>query len=231
MTPYLHTSYDPFCEKAPASVTNIIIHNDVDMTTTFLDRVFGLLGPRIVNLSLECRVGHWGQLSDVLVIFPNLLRLSVRPCFITRDALDGMGQKHPLQLLTISFETLWVLCQQDFMACLKQLLYHDCLYNIRSLLLSDKLAGGRWESFLQDFSPQLAWRFSDISDCLRQRNNASAGLIENGVWILARGDDNYDTICEFTEENLEEIIENHKELRSVGESIIELEEGMKLLAI
>jgi hypothetical protein len=67
-----------------------------------------------------------------------------------------------------------------------------------------------------------SFQFSGISECLNPRSNATNGLLENGVWLLAKEYDNDHTICEFTFENLEEIIDDDEELTSVGESIIEL---------
>jgi hypothetical protein len=207
----LDTCYLIAFEKPPASLKSLIVEEMVyphkSPTDEVLDKVFGLIGSRILTLKMDYEVDSVVEAWDIFEKFPNLLYLGIRTVFIYDDELSQMDLKidHPLRSVTLLLDRPDDIYYPGFLDRVKDLLNIDWLPNIRNLRLSDQPSPYRWAHLLQEISLPIAEtepsRLLDIGRCLKQRSSSGSGPRESGVWLVD-GRDNDAIICEFTEEDI-----------------------------
>jgi hypothetical protein len=191
-------------EKAPASLINLVVEDgERQAVISVLESVFKLIGSRIRTLKLEYYGRPTGKLANYLIKFPNLTHLSVRPSFISEDAMDQIYHEidHPLCSITVKLDNLYgVFGITGLHHLLDERRFR--LPNIASLLLSSSSSLDDWVSFSRKESVPLTYMgLCNISSFLKSRSSSASGLKENGVWVVD-SKKNDTTICEFTEENL-----------------------------
>jgi hypothetical protein len=206
----LETCYLLAFSKVPASLTRLIIRDGIYVHAESLDIMFGLIGPQILTLKVEYSEGSAALVGDILSKFPNLLHLSIRPCFASGPNsfwYQDLGIDHPLRSITIKL-SLFDRDEFDlrFLDDLEAVLDDGMLPNIRNLLLSSELGVNPWVSFFREKTlPENDIKLLDISTCLKRRGSSVNGLKDSGVWLVDGWQHNDTTICEFTKENLARI--------------------------
>jgi hypothetical protein len=193
--------------QVPASLSTLVIDNGFEPFTSVLDLIFSILDQQIQTLKVKYDEEWSDLLEDILDEFPNLLHLGLRPCFISDDAVADidLGTDHPLRSITVYIDQLDDIFDPELLKGLQDLVDKDQLPNIRSLVLSSESSVDDWVSFLRGKPLPVEYlRLLEIGKRLKRRSSFDSGLKESGVWLVD-GEDHDGAICEFTEENLENL--------------------------
>jgi hypothetical protein len=112
-------------------------YGDKEFADEVLDKVFELIGSRILTLKIDYEVDFEGQMFDIFMKLPNVLYVSILPMSSYGKALPwswmDFKMDHPLRAITILLDLLDGIFDHRFLNCLKDPLNKDRVPNIRNL--------------------------------------------------------------------------------------------------
>jgi hypothetical protein len=217
----LDSGYILAFKKPPTSLKNLIIENGflmgsdgVRISADVLAEISRLIGTRIRTL----KVNYDGDLADnfpnVFVNFPNLLDISVWPCFIFADAMNCKDLKtdHPLRSVAMKLDSLDNVFDPGVLGGLGcRIIAEDRLPNTKSVLVSSH----SWEDQFLYF----LWKYWVPKESLEKMHLELQNIV--GDWptrisLVSRelrhkrayvnSEDNDGTIFEITNETISKIL-------------------------